>query len=309
MTIRSVIVPLDESPLAEAALPYAEVLARAFGARLHLLGVVERREGGVLGVRPEVRAHVETVARQALTTYLEATAQELGGRGLDVDVQVRSGDPAQEIVAAAEELPDAVIAMATHGRGGMERWLIGSVADRVMRTASCPVLLVRPPQAGAERREVTLRRLMVPLDGSELAQTALPLAADLARALGVTLVLVRVEPWLTMTAPSYAFLPDLDRLEAEVEAAAAASLREARGQLPAALSVETVVLRGAPAATLIDYARGEGHIDLVVMSTHGEGGLRRLLIGSVADRIVRAGLPTLLIRPHAIGGSWEGAAT
>lgn len=303
MTIHSVIVPLDESPLAEAALPYAEALARAFGARLHLLGVVERREGGVLSVRPEVRAHVETAARQALTTYLEATAQELRGHSLDVGVLVRSGDPAQEIVAAADEVPDAVIVMATHGRGGMERWLIGSVADKVMRTAPCPVLLVRPPQAGAERRQVMLRRLMVPLDGSDLAQTALPLAGELARALGATLVLVRVEPWLTMTAPSYAYLPDLDRLEADVEALAAASLQEARGRLPADLNVETVVLRGAPAATLIDYARGEGRIDLVVMSTHGAGGLRRLLIGSVADRVVRAGLPTLLIRPHVTGES------
>ncbi len=299
MTIRSVFVPLDESPLAEAALPYAEVLAQAFGARLLLLGVVERQEGGVLGAQPEVGAHVEIVARRALTAYLEATAEELRGRGLDVSVQVRSGDPAQEIVAATEEEPETVVVMATHGRGGMERWLLGSVADKVMRTASRPVLLVRPPEAGAQRREVALRRLMVPLDGSDLAQAALPLAGELGQRLGATLVLVRVEPWLTTMAPSYAYLPDLDRLEAEAEALAAASLQAARGRLPAALSVETVVLRGAPAAALIDYARGEGRIDLVVMSTHGAGGLRRLLVGSTADRLVRAGLPALLIRPHA----------
>lgn len=303
MTVRTVLVPLDESPLAEAALPYAEALARPFRARLRLLGVVEQPESGVLGARPELRAHLETVARQALTTYLETTAQGLRGRGLEVAVHVRTGDPAREIVAAAEEEPDTVVAMATHGRGGMERWLLGSVADTVMRTASRPVLLVRPPEEGTERKAVALRRLLVPLDGSDLAQAALPLAGELARVLGATLVLVRVEPWLATMVPAYGYLPDLDRLEADVEALAAASLHEARGQLPTALSVETVVLRGAPAAALIDYARGEGRIDLVVMSTHGAGGLRRLLVGSVADRVVRAGLPALLIRPHATGES------
>lgn len=299
MTVRTVLVPLDESPLAEAALPYAEALARPFRARLRLLGVVERREGEILGTRPELRAHLETIARQALTTYLATTAQDLRGRGLEVAVHVRTGDPAREIVAVAEEEPDTVVAMATHGRGGFERWLIGSVADTVMRTCTRPVLLVRPPEEGTERKAVALRRLMVPLDGSELAQAALPLAGELARALGATLVLVRVEPWLAAMVPAYGYLPDLDRLDAEVEAAAAASLQEARRRLPADLGVETVVLRGAPAAALVDYARGEGRIDLVVMSTHGAGGLRRLLVGSTADRVVRAGLPALLIRPHA----------
>ncbi len=300
MTVRTVLVPLDESPLAEAALPYAEALARPFRARLRLLGVVEQPESSVLGARPELRAHLETIARQALTTYLETTAQDLRGRGLEAAVHVRTGDPAPTIVAAAEEEPETIVVMATHGRGGIERWLIGSVADAVMRTATRPVLLVRPPEEGTERAAVALRRLMVPLDGSDLAQTALPLAGELARALGATLVLVRVEPWLASMVPAYGYLPDLDRLDAEVEAAAVASLQEARGRLPADLDVETVVLRGSPAAALVDYARGEGRIDLVVMSTHGAGGLRRLLVGSVADRVVRAGVPTLLTRPHAV---------
>ncbi|MER3421777.1 MAG: universal stress protein, partial [Chloroflexota bacterium] len=107
-----VLVPLDESPLAEAALPYAEALARPFRARLCLLGVVKQPESGILGTRPELRAHLESIARQALTTYLETTAQELRGRGLEVTVHVRTGDPAREIVAAAEEEPDTMVAMA-----------------------------------------------------------------------------------------------------------------------------------------------------------------------------------------------------
>jgi nucleotide-binding universal stress UspA family protein len=146
---------------------------------------------------------------------------------------------------------------------------------------------------------VALRRLMVPLDGSALAEAALPVAAYLAQAAGAKLLLVRAEPWLAshMGEFEYAgYVTDIERLEAEVAARAMSYLALVQEQLPPGLGVETAVHRGYIVDALLDCAE-RGDIDLIAMSTHGRGGLRRLVLGSTADRFVRAGLPTLLVPP------------
>jgi nucleotide-binding universal stress UspA family protein len=136
---------------------------------------------------------------------------------------------------------------------------------------------------------------MVPLDGSPLAERALPVAADICRAAGATLLLVRVEPFVSAgTTPDEA-VPDFTRFDDEVVAAAEAYLHKLATELPQGVHWETFVLRGFTSATLIEFAEKEG-VDLVVMSTHGRGGLRRMAMGSTADRVVRAGTPTLLVR-------------
>jgi nucleotide-binding universal stress UspA family protein len=304
MKISTILVPLDGSQTAEAALPYAEAIAEVTGAALRLFAVAET-EGSAVADAPAVRQYLGSAGHAALSAYLDTTAASLRGRGLTITAAVASGDPADEIVAAADEIPDVVIVMATQGRGGLDRLLIGSVADKVMRIATRPALLVRPPRAAPPKRDVALRRIMVPLDGSELAEAALAPATTLAKMTGATLTLVRVQPFLAATVAIYGYVPDLDRMDADAAAAAEDYLTGVKRSLRLGSPVETIVLRGTPAPMLESFALGE-EVDLVVMTTHGAGGLRRLVLGSTADRLVRAGAPTLLV--PAVPPAQEGAS-
>ncbi len=305
--VSTILVPLDCSPAAEAVLPYAEAIARATGASIRLLGVAERVSTGLLGVPADVAPHLEQRRREIIEQYLNVTAAGVRDRGASVSITVEEGDPVSVIVAvAAGEHESAMIVMATHGRGGLDRLLIGSVADKVMRLAANPTLLVRPDAVPTEGA-LTLRRLMVPLDGSALAEGALAPAAALAQALGASLTLARVEPWVAARIAPYGYLPDIGRFDEDAAAAAEAYLEEVQGRMPRGTRFERIVLRGSPAEMLVDLARNDG-MDLTVMTTHGWGGLRRLVLGSVADRMVRAGAPVLLIRPPAVAAADRDAA-
>ena len=304
MNERVMLVPLDGSTVAEAALPYAQAIARAYGASVRLLHAVG--DGGV--AEASVAARIEPVSRAGGAQYLERIVGLLTNHGLTATPLVIGGAAADTIVAAAHDPAVMMTVMATHGRGGVERLIVGSVADKVMRLSGRPTLLVRAPDdPAAAGHPVRLHRLLVPLDGSDLAETAVEPAVALAQATGAEVLLVRVEPWLAALMPEYGVVPDLNELEAEVEQGAHAYLEGVRRRLPAELPVTTAVYRGAPALTLIDVVE-ERAADLVVMSPHGRSGLRRLMLGSTADRIVRAGIPALLIRPdehaaHAPAGA------
>lgn len=293
-----ILVPLDGSDVAEAALPYAEAVARLTGAGLRLLTVVSKEPAGLTGRPPEVREFLERVAGETLGAYLAATLNSFDSSDVAVATSLVIGDPVDEILAATDEPDIAMTVMATHGRGGAARLLVGSVADAVMRLSTRPVLLVRPPESDQAPSPVTFRRLLVPLDGSADAELALAPATELASAAGARLCLVRVEPWLSaMTAP-YGYLPDLTRMDQQVAEEAEAYLERVRGTLPKHIAADATVLRGAPAGCLTEYLEEQDRpVDLTVMTTHGRGGLRRLLLGSTADRLVRSGAPVLLLRP------------
>ena len=119
---------------------------------------------------------------------------------------------------------------------------------------------------------------------------------------GARLTLVRVEPWITEGSAPYGAVPEFTQLEDEVAATAQAYLTQVAERLGPGPAVDTVVLRGRPAESLVSFSFHE-RIDLVVMTTNGRGGLRRLVLGSVADRLVRSGLPTLLARPQGLTAS------
>ncbi len=145
------------------------------------------------------------------------------------------------------------------------------------------------------------RVMLVPLDGSELAEGALPVASRIAAATGAALQLVRAQPFILTAVAPYPYVPDIGDVQAEIEAAAEAYLRQQRSQLPAEQQVETVLLRGPAAGALLDFFTQQTP-DLVVMTTHGRGGVKWLVLGSTADRIVRAGLPALLLKPETRPG-------
>lgn len=276
-----ILVPLDGSALAEAILPLAGTLARAHRAELLLLRAVPPRSD-----------RAEPEEREA-RTYLARLSERLHDRSLEtVRVLVPHGKPDLAIAEAAAERHVDLIAMTTHGRTGLSRLLLGSVAESVVRQAPAPVLVVRgEPSWGGQ-----IRQVLVPLDGSELSGAILPVVERLAGPFEFVIHLLHaMEP-----------LPAAAGAAARVEEIHALRQREAEGYLdkvagaiePEGLPVHRAIRVGPPVQVIQQYAQEEA-IDLIAMTTHGRTGLGRLLFGSVAEEVMRAvTIPLVLWKPR-----------
>jgi nucleotide-binding universal stress UspA family protein len=269
-----------------------------------LLTIVTRERDALRAEPSEVREHVEQALRRGPLQELERQVKRSAEHGVTAFSEVGFGDPAEEILIAASLPETAAIVIATHGRGGLKRLMLGSVADRVMRESACPVLIVSPRGYSAAAADtasgVALGHLLVPLDGSALAEAALPEAVRLAEATGADVTLVRVEQWLTATVAGEGYASNLPQFEDEIAQAAYRYLDQVRAGLPCTITTDRTVLRGTPAECLIAFVE-QKRADLIVMTTHGRGGVRRLVLGSVADRLARSGLPVLLVPASATG--------
>ncbi len=281
-----ILVPLNGTGL--AALAVARTLATATGASLSLLTVVPPRDAAL---------DPQDTARRAAHRRLQQVAESLGGSGLHATIAVREGWPTEVIAACAREVGADLVCMATHAYVGVQRLVLGSVAEGVLRETTLPVLLVQagigPMARGGDAPVV------VPLDGSPLAESALPGSVALARQLAAPLVLVRVREAFPSFFDEYRPLgPDLaSRAPWEPdEAAIDAYLAAVRARL-AYDDVRTVQLCGVPSAALVGYLRAT-HPRLVAMATHGRSGVARWILGSVAATVVHAAVaPVLLTRP------------
>jgi nucleotide-binding universal stress UspA family protein len=295
MDSQVILVPLDGSSLSEAALPYAVALGSAMGCSLRILCVVEQVFEDLPTERDKLAAALERAQVANTRAYLARVVRRLHSAGVQARTRLVRGTATAEILAAAQGADVALIVMATHGRSGVGRFVLGSVADKVMRLSNRPTLLMHPHAAG-EAPAVQLRHLAVPLDGSPLAETALQQAANLARATGAKLTLLRVIPSLRETMDwGSEYVPELTDIEAEMGADARESLEAVRCRLPAGIESETVVLCGPTGPTLADYVRGNA-VDLTIMTTHGRSGFSRVVLGSTADQLLQTGLPVLLVR-------------
>ncbi len=288
-----VLVPLDGSEVAERALPYAVAVARALGAPVLLVSVRQPAAAALRARRPEQADQVERETGAGADAYLEQASGRLGA-AVAHETVVRAGEPAEEIVSLARERGARLLVISTHGRSGIRRWLRGSVATRILRDATTPVLVVGP-NVPAPDAPVSLRHLAVPLDGSPAAEAALPVAATLARALGARVALVRVVAWAVESYPFSPVALSLPELDDELEADAHAYLDTHR---PAVGDAETVVLHGHSADRLCAFIEAE-RIDLVVMTTHARSAVSRAVMGSTADRVIQCPAPVLLVRPQA----------
>jgi nucleotide-binding universal stress UspA family protein len=245
-------------------------------------------------------SQAQVTAVQRAEAELTASAEPLRAGGLAVGVSVYYDQPGRAILDAAAHRPADLIAMSTHGRSGPGRWLFGSVADEVLRRAEVPVLLVPgacPPGWGAAP---TRRQVLVPLDGSELAEEALAPACELAERLGADLRLLRVvEPPVPLVADEVSY-PAAVNQDAEL-AAAQAYLDRVLARLRAAgRAGEASALLGEAATTIAAVAREQG-VDAIAMATHGRSGLARLVLGSAATGVLqRAAMPLLLVRPATV---------
>jgi nucleotide-binding universal stress UspA family protein len=302
MSIRRIVVGLDASPLAETILAAVRPLALRCDADvvlLHVVAVPETLSAAAAKAGATLLDVVDQERRRA-HEYLEGVAQSLRDAGVRVQTATAVGEAAAEIVGYAEREHVDVIALATHGRSGLGRWLYGSVADAVLHGAKTPLLLIRPgAEAAAASPEV--RRIVVALDGSPLAETALPTASYLAATLHVPLTLLRVVESTTLAFAGdpftgvyldYQRLFDILREDAERYLAERATELRRTG-----VTVATVVSAGA-AADAISAEVGAHPGTLLVLSTHGRSGWRAFALGSVARRVVLlVGAPVLVVPP------------
>lgn len=291
---KRIIVPLDGSELAEHALPLAESLAQAQGGILELVHILE--EPVMLDLLPSLAIPNRLAAEQ----YLRSVAARIDAT--DVRTFTVRGNPAEELIRATNGDPDTIIVMSTHGRGGLGRVVFGSVADKVVRGAAVPVVLIRD---GMPLPRARLATLLVPLDGSMLSEEALPLALELARGTDATISLVRVvDPFWTSS--FVAELPEAPYLSpsqiADVEQQSIADARQYLDLVATDLRARDVrvvweVRIGRPADEITRAAETMA-ADLVLLSTHGRGGFRRWALGSVMNEVVHAGqIPVLAIPP------------
>lgn len=291
--IDRILVALDGSRLADQAVAAAAGLAEKSGAEIVLLAAIAPMERW---------ATTQTAAweeeEQAMASgYLDAVARPLRDNGLAVRTQVVWGRAAEMICKVAQDENADLIVMTTHGRSGVRRYLIGSIADNVLRTVDRPLLLLNAQEG--EPAELRVRRILVPLDGSRLAESALPFARRLAKALGAAIVLERViVPPTALYAEQY--LPSAFPVLDDMEADAGDYLDEIKDKIEAdGITVATNVETGFLAETIVDAADRLA-ADVIVLTSHGRTGPARTVLGSVADGLVRgAGRPCLVIPARA----------
>lgn len=300
----TMLVPLDGSSFAEFALPIALGLARSLAGKIKLISVASEDHASprrrVTTVSPDA---VEPVNRAA-AAYLNNVGRKIADRS-DVPVltAVVPGTAAKGLVDFLGESHPELIVMSTHGRGSLSRAWVGSVADWVIRQASVPVMPVRPEEDTELAIEDThqFRSLMIALDSSEQAEAGLEWAQQIGRASGSMCTLIQA------ASPSFpVWSSDLERSGTEDDdytaIAHSQSLEYLRGIefriREEGLSVMSEVESGVPATTGILRKAEERKTDLIVITTHGRGGLPRFILGSVADKVVRnAHVPVLVIRP------------
>lgn len=287
---KRLIVPLDGSPVSHAALPIARGLAEFTGAGVTLLGVIDPPSGFVklppegvrAGVRPRDFARL-TDEHQRLEDYLEKVATTFPDT--PVEVAVHLGKPAEEILELAEAQPERMIVMASHGRGGLGRALLGSVTTRVVQGATMPVFVVRATRDSKdEYGQHRFDKVMVPLDGSTIAEQAL---ATVKRIFGATseLHLVRfIEP----VAPGQAYAAEsVAEYERAMREEGEAYLAEVADRLRSEGYAATWEVGAGPPAFEITQRAAKLGVSLVAMTTHGRTGFGRFLLGSVVERVLQ----------------------
>src|SRR5687768_13493221 len=301
-----ILVPLDGSGFAEMALPHAIAVAKATSRSLVLLrSVPPPVPFGDVGwaVAPTSNTEMWTGWDEELLNareYLEEVAARLTAEGLEVHTERLEGDPAGEIVRYAEEHPRiTLIAMSTHGRSGLDRWVFGSVAEKVVQASPVPLLIIRAKDGMvvSQTSDTPIyNTIVVPLDGSPFAEQALEQAVPLATSMEARLILVCAVPDNLLFGEVLTSFDEGTKWDTEYETRAA-YLQEVKQKFVArGLEVETQMKNGAPQEVILKTS-DHAHADLIVMTTHGRGGLPRLWLGSVATGVVRhASQPVLLVR-------------
>ncbi len=300
--LRTILIPLDGTRFGEAALPLAQRLAAAASGVLHL--VLAHRPVLLVAPIPDavsLGTSLDEEQRQRELAYLNSRAASAAiADGPEVTFAQLDAPPGPSIVDEAERIDADLIVMASHGRGALSRMWLGSVADHVIRHAAVPVLVVRPgPEPTAEPPD--LHRILVPLDLSSESEHVLGIVSELAILTGASVTFFHVvEPFFDLVDPAtpYPLAVDHRLTQNRLDEAHRRLDRGAVVLREAGIAVDIRIREAASAAGGIMEAVEAGEADLVAMTTHGRGGVRRLVLGGVADKVLRGiRKPLLVVRP------------
>jgi nucleotide-binding universal stress UspA family protein len=303
---RSIVVPLDGFPASEPVVPVAARLAYRSGALLHLAHVVD-----LLSFPPYSKgcSKAEWFNGRAVTlaadymNRMAAWARE-DCPDLEVSTTTLQEPTAPSLVEYAARVEADLMVMMTHGRTPYKRFWLGSVADQIARTAPCPVLFLRLKHArNSARLPKHFRKILVPLDGSAWSEAAVPVAQALGEIDNAEITLLTVLHPARVPVPALAVAAGADSTGAVIETCKDAA-REYLAHVADALSTpdskpQTAWIKGSGSAgpAILEYAKKHS-FDVIALSTHGQGGIRRLMLGSVADKVLRgAKMPVLVFHP------------
>ena len=281
-----VLVPTDGSDCAQAAVGYARDLATRYEANVHVLCVADSRQ---LENAPQ-----SDQLKNERAELVERTCTELSQSGIATERAVRAGVPHKAILQYASEHDVDLLVMGTHGRTGVERYLLGSVTEKVLRLSDVPVLTVKADKDSDVTYPYT--DVLVPTDGSDGAEVAIGPAVDIARTYDARIHALSVIDTMTLgiDVRSSAILETL-----EASARTAVEAVEERAKQASVPAVETAIEHGDPYRGIGSYVEEHG-IDLVVMGTRGRSGVERYLLGSVTEKTVRTSpVPVLTVRQSA----------
>lgn len=296
-----ILVPLDGSNAAECALPLVRSLARRLALAVELISVIDLHEI-TRSVSADDGLFLDRLLEansSASADYLDRTAQSLNG--IKAIKRCDKGAATETIIETAAADKNTLIVMATHGRSGVDRFLLGSIAEKVLRATANPLLLVKASEPMVTTGEAPLTSIVVPLDGSDLAEGVLPMVEELAKKLELEVILIRA---FAIPYGAYATgdgFYDPINLEAFLErlreeAVAYLESKTALLKRNGVARVSFVAKEGLAADEIIKFAR-ETPANLVAMSTHGRSGIKRWVLGSVTEAVVRhSGDPVLVLR-------------
>jgi nucleotide-binding universal stress UspA family protein len=297
-----ILIPLDGSSRAEQILHQVRRILKREESEVLLLRVIEISKAldALAAGRRVDTARLLDQEREVAQSYVHDLIRQFPEKGTKIHARVIEGPPAETILEQAKIEGATLIAMTTHGRSGLSRWFMGSVAEKVVRESPVPVLLVRSfrqtPGGSVEPaapEEFRFQKILVPTDGSPASLEIVGAAEKLAQLYDSEIVVLHVEMPIILPGTEMGVLPlavPTPTSEDPVTAFAADRFRHA------GLRVERLTVLGDPASEIVDQSHAS-KIDLVAMSTHGRSGLSRWVMGSVAERVLRhAGVPLLLVR-------------
>jgi nucleotide-binding universal stress UspA family protein len=300
VTIDRILCPTDFSEFSTAAVAYAAALAATYGATLKLLHVATPFPIVAPYSNLPGTAHIYDIHRDQAAEGLAAEAVRLRGEGVAVDTELREGHVVREVIAAADAFAADLVVLGTHGRGGFERLVLGSVTEKVLRQASCAVLTVPLAAIGQATAPIRWARILCAHDGSAASQAGVAYAVSLAERTKARLTLLSVVEALPyggdFTGPAFAAF-HADRERHAIEALDSALTRGTRSRL----HVDDRVVYGKPSQQILDVAAQE-HPDVIVLGVQGRGALDQWMFGSTANHVVRhAAQPVLTVRSPAEG--------
>jgi nucleotide-binding universal stress UspA family protein len=300
-TIRNILVPIDFSMMSVQAIKTATRMARRFGATIHLAHVRQSDYAGFSAPAPPMVPFslitYEQDGEERVLKELRALAREYGVSS--ATCHILCGGPAfDEICRLAQGIPADLIVMPTHGRTGLKHVFLGSTAERVVRHSPFPVLVVRQKkQELPARRTFTARRILVPVDFSSCSREGLQYAAGFAKEVGAKIILLHATYLGYIYSSEGNAIYNVRAMQAAARESAERQMRELVREVKfGRVKLENIFTEGSPVLDICAFAK-DHDVDLIITSTHGFTGLKHVLIGSIAEQVVRRAPCSVLVVP------------